>query len=92
MEPSQRLPGAIEDILSPKHERAFSQAKMLITGERNRLGGETVTACKCQKQWRVIGLVGDASTRGEADGLKEQTEQHETRLLDDLYDATSDDD
>jgi hypothetical protein len=38
-------------------------------------------ASECQKKWQVIGLVGDASTRGEADGLKEQAEQHETRLF-----------
>jgi hypothetical protein len=35
----------------------------------------------------VIGLVGDVSTRGEADGLKEQAEQHKTRLFEDLDDA-----
>jgi hAT family protein len=33
--------------MSPELERAFSQAKKLITGERNRLGGEAVTACEC---------------------------------------------
>ena len=44
--------------MSPELERAFSQAKKLNTGERNRLGGETVTACECQKQWQVIRLVG----------------------------------
>jgi hypothetical protein len=44
--------------MSPELERAFSQAKKHITGERNQLGGETVTACECQKQWQVIGLVG----------------------------------
>jgi hypothetical protein len=32
---------------------------------RNRLGGEAVRAYGCQKQWQVIGLVGDASTCGE---------------------------
>jgi hypothetical protein len=52
------LPKMAFDILSipsmsPELERAFSQAKKLITGERNRLGGETVTACECQKQWQV---------------------------------------
>jgi len=97
-EPSQRLPGAIEDGFryplysldqwAPSSERAFYQAKKLITGERNQLDGETVTTCECQKQWQGIGLVGDASMRGETDGLKEQAEQHETRLFDD---ATSDD-
>jgi len=49
--------------MSPELERTFSQAKKLITGERNRLGGETVTACKCQKQWPVIGLVGRVEKR-----------------------------
>jgi hypothetical protein len=90
--------GAIKDgfryplySMSVELERAFSQAKKLVTGENNRLGGETVTGCECQKQWQVIGLVGYASTSGEADGLKEQAEQHETRLFDDLHDATSDD-
>jgi hypothetical protein len=69
----------------------FSKQNKLITGDSNRLGGETVTACECQKKWQVIGFVGDASRRGEADGLKEQTEQHEARLFDDLCDAISDD-
>ena len=73
--------------MSAEIERAFSQAKKLITDERNRLGEETVTACECQKQWLVVGLVGDAATRGVADALEEQNEM---RPFDDLYDATSD--
>jgi hypothetical protein len=79
--------------MSVELESAFSQAKKIITGERNRLSGEseTVAACECRKQWQVIGLIEGVSTRGEAEGLKEPAEQHETRLFDDLYDATSDD-
>jgi hypothetical protein len=50
-----------------------------------------VTGCEYQKQWQAIGLVGDALTSGEVGGLREQAEQHETRLFDDVNDATSDD-
>jgi hAT family C-terminal dimerisation region len=48
------------DILSIRSmsaglERTFSQAKKLITDERNRLGEEMVQACECQKQWLTEG-------------------------------------
>ena len=37
--------------------RIFSQAKKLITDERNRLQEESVEASECQKNWQLRGLV-----------------------------------
>jgi len=37
--------------MSAECERAFSQAKLLITDSRNHLLPPTVQACECLKQW-----------------------------------------
>ena len=73
--------------MSAELERTFSQAKKLITDERNRLGEETVQACECQKQWLIMGLVGDQATRGMilTDEEKKQQEMEQDEGFDDLY-------
>lgn len=43
--------------MSAECERVFSQAKKMITDERNRLSPETVEADQLQKQWLMRGLV-----------------------------------
>ena len=43
--------------MSSECERVFSQAKKLITDERNRLGHSTVQGDECQKQWLKTGLM-----------------------------------
>ena len=43
--------------MSSECERVFSQAKKMITDERNRLSPETVEADQLQKQWLMKGLV-----------------------------------
>ena len=43
--------------MSSECERAFSQAKKLITDERNRLGPATIEADECLKNWITTGLV-----------------------------------
>jgi hypothetical protein len=43
--------------MSAECERVFSQAKKLITDERNRLGHDTVQADLCQKHWLNSGLI-----------------------------------
>jgi len=42
---------------SSECERVFSQAKKLITDERNRLGPATIEADECLKNWITSGLV-----------------------------------
>lgn len=43
--------------MSSQCERTFSQAKRIITDERNRLGPEVIEALECQKNWVDHGLV-----------------------------------
>jgi hypothetical protein len=43
--------------MSSECERVFSQAKKLITDERNRLGPATIEADECLKNWITTGLV-----------------------------------
>ena len=43
--------------MSAEVERVFSQAKKLITDERNQLCVETVEACEQQKNWKRRRLV-----------------------------------
>ena len=43
--------------MSSECERVFSQAKKLVTDERNRLAADTIEACECQKNWLQHGLV-----------------------------------
>jgi hypothetical protein len=43
--------------MSAEVERVFSQAKKLITDERNSLLPTTVQACECQKHWMMNGTV-----------------------------------
>ena len=43
--------------MSAECERVFSQAKKMITAERNRLAPEVVEADQLQKQWLLRGLV-----------------------------------
>lgn len=43
--------------MSSECERVFSQAKKLITDERNRLGPATIEADECLKNWITSGLV-----------------------------------
>ena len=43
--------------MSAECERVFSQAKKMITDERNRLAPEVVEADQLQKQWLLRGLV-----------------------------------
>jgi hypothetical protein len=43
--------------MSSECERVFSQAKKLITDERNRLSPATIEADECQKNWLSQGLV-----------------------------------
>jgi hypothetical protein len=57
--------------MSAELERCFSQAKKLISDERNRLGEETVNACECQKQWQHVGVFGDNGTLEEHGNLEE---------------------
>ena len=45
--------------MSAECERVFSQAKKLITDERNRLGAHTIEADECLKNWILHKLVGD---------------------------------
>ena len=37
--------------MSAECERAFSQAKLLITNSRNSLSAPIIQACECLKQW-----------------------------------------
>ena len=43
--------------MSSACERAFSQAKKIITNERNRLLADTIEADQCQKWWLIKGLL-----------------------------------
>ena len=43
--------------MSSACERAFSQAKKVVTDERNRLSADTIEADQCQKWWLIKGLV-----------------------------------
>jgi hypothetical protein len=43
--------------MSSECERVFSQAKKLITDERNQLGAATIEANQCLKNWITSGLV-----------------------------------
>jgi hypothetical protein len=43
--------------MSSECERVFSQAKKLVTDERNRLAADTIEACECQKNWLRHGIV-----------------------------------
>jgi len=43
--------------MSSACERAFSQAKKIVTDERNRLSADTVEADQCQKWWLLKGLL-----------------------------------
>ena len=43
--------------MSTEVERAFSQAKKLVTDERNQLGRAMVEACECLKQWQAAGVI-----------------------------------
>jgi hypothetical protein len=43
--------------MSSPCERAFSQAKKVVTDERNRLSVDTIDADQCQKWWLIKGLV-----------------------------------
>jgi hypothetical protein len=43
--------------MSSECERVFSQAKKLVTDERNRLAADTIEACECQKNWLRHGII-----------------------------------
>ena len=43
--------------MSSACERAFSQAKKIVTDERNRLLADTIEADQCQKWWLMKGLL-----------------------------------
>jgi hypothetical protein len=43
--------------MSAEVERIFSQAKKLITDERNCLQEESVEASECKKNWLLRGLI-----------------------------------
>ena len=43
--------------MSSECEHVFSQSKLLITEERNRLGAATIEADECQKNWLLQELV-----------------------------------
>ncbi len=43
--------------MSSSCERAFSQAKRIVTDERNRLSADTIEVDQCQKWWLIKGLL-----------------------------------
>jgi hypothetical protein len=43
--------------MSSACERVFSQAKKIVTDERNRLSADTIEADQCQKWWLLKGLL-----------------------------------
>ena len=43
--------------MSSACERAFSQAKKVVTDERNRLSADVIEADQCQKWWLMKGLL-----------------------------------
>jgi len=51
----QFLCGALDTLstptLSAEYERVFSNAKKLITPERNALADDTIEVCECLKAW-----------------------------------------
>jgi len=56
--------------MSAEIERAFSQAKHLLTDCRNCLSAATVNSCECLKQWQHIRIVAPPAGLGEVQGLE----------------------
>jgi hypothetical protein len=51
--------------MSSDCERVFSQAKLLITGQRNNLKADIIEATQCLRMWLIMGLQAKNSWSGE---------------------------
>jgi hypothetical protein len=51
--------------MSSDCERVFSQAKLLITGQRNNLKADIIEATQCLRMWLILGLKAENSWSGE---------------------------
>ena len=83
--------------MSAELERCFSQAKNLITDERNQLGEASVTAFECLKQWQIVGIASDVSRRGLTVEAQQEEDNSRRQLsamgakrdgFDELYDIS----
>ena len=61
--------------MSAEVERAFSQAKHLLTPCRNCLCEPIINACECLKQWQHIGIIAPPAGLAQVPGLDKQLEK-----------------
>lgn len=50
--------------MSSDCERGFSQGKLMITGQRNRLKSDIIEAMQCLRMWLILGKKGLGSWKG----------------------------